>query len=111
MLAHFDPEKVDRIVADWGLPEFTDETITDWESLAAELEEIREVGIAYNRGEYLPGIVAVAAPIRDNDGTVHGAVTLAGPQHRLESEWDREELHDQLRSTANTIEVNLLYTD
>ena len=111
MLAHFDAEKVDRIVRDWGLPAFTDRTITDWDSLTAELEEIREEGIAYNRGEYMPGISAVGAPILDNDGTVYGALCVAGPQHRLESQWDHDELHDQLLSAANTIEVNLLFSD
>lgn len=111
MLAHFDAEKIERIVDDWGLPAFTDETITDWEALVAELEAIREEGVAYNRGEYLPGISAVGAPVLGNDGTVYGAVTVAGPQHRLESEWDDDELHDQLLSAANTIEVNLLFTD
>ena len=111
MLAHFDEEKIDRIVTDWGLPAFTDETITDWATLAEELETIREEGIAYNRGEYLPGVSAVGAPILGNDGTVYGAVTVAGPQHRLESEWKHDELHDQLLSAANTIEVNLLYAD
>lgn len=111
ILAYFDEEKTDRIVDAWGLPAFTDETITDWETLAAELETIREEGIAYNRGEYLPGVGAVGAPIRDDDGTVYGAVTVAGPQHRLENEWEHETLCDHLLSTVNSIEVNLLFTD
>ncbi|WP_440764545.1 IclR family transcriptional regulator [Natronorubrum sp. DTA7] len=111
MLAHFDREKVDRIVADWGLPAFTDETITDWETLEAELETIREEGVAYSQGEYLPGISAVGAPILDSDGNVHGAITVAGPQHRLENEWEHEELHNQLLSAANTVEVNLLFSE
>lgn len=111
MLANFDDRKVERIVDEWGLPAFTDETITDRETLAAELETVREEGIAYNCGEYLPGVTAVGAPIVANDGTVYGAVTVAGPQHRLESEWESEQLRDHLLSAANTIEVNLLYAD
>ncbi|ELY49356.1 IclR family transcriptional regulator [Natronolimnohabitans innermongolicus] len=111
MLAHFDDEAVDQIVSSWGLPAFTDKTITDWETLTAELESIRETGIAYNSGEYVHGVSAVGAPILDSDGTVYGAVTVAGPRHRLESEWDHDELHDQLLSAANTIEVNLLFAD
>ncbi|WP_137288321.1 IclR family transcriptional regulator [Natronorubrum halophilum] len=111
ILAHFDDEKIDRIIASWGLPAFTDETITDRETLIAELEEIRETGIAYNHGEYLPGISAIGAPILDNDGAVCGAVTIVGPQHRLETEWEHDELQNQLLSTANTIEVNLLFAE
>lgn len=111
MLAHFDDEKVERIVDDWGLPAFSDETITEYETLVAELEEIREEGVAYNRGEYLSGISAIGAPILGDDDTVYGAICVVGPQHRLESEWDHEELRDQLLSAANTIEVNLLFSD
>ena len=109
MLAHFDDEKIQQIVDDWGLPALTDETITDREALADELESIREEGFAYNRGEYLPGIGAVGVPVLGEDGTVYGAVSISGPEHRLESEWDRDELHDRLLSAANTIEVNLLF--
>lgn len=110
MLAHFDEETVDRVVDEWGLPAFTDETITDREALAEELEQVREETIAYNRGEYLPGISAVGAPIIDNDGVVYGAVTVSGPTHRLENEWEMDELHNQLLSAANSIEVNLMFT-
>ncbi|THE64350.1 IclR family transcriptional regulator [Salinadaptatus halalkaliphilus] len=110
MLAHFDDEKVERIVDDWGLPAFTEETITDRETLFEELESIRDAGIAYNRSEYVPGISAIGAPIMDNDETVYGAIAVSGPQHRLENEWDVDELRNQLLSAANTIEVNLMFS-
>lgn len=110
MLAHFEPERVERIVNEWGMPAFTDETVTNWDTLAEELEQIREEGIAYNRGEYLPGVSAVGAPVIDNDGTVYGAISVSGPSHRLENEWEIDELHNQLLSAANTIEVNLLFS-
>ena len=111
MLAHFDAEKTEQIVNNWGLPAFTDETITDQETLVEELETVREEGIAYSYGEYLPGVSAVGAPVVDDDGSVYGAIAVAGPQHRLENEWEHEELRTQLLSTANTIEVNLLFAD
>lgn len=110
MLAHFSTERVDEIIAEWGLPAFTDETITDRDALVDELEAIREEGIAYNRGEYLPGISTIAAPILDTDETVYGAVTVAGPHHRLENEWEEHDLRAQLLSTANTIEVNVMFS-
>ncbi|SEQ89821.1 IclR family transcriptional regulator [Natrinema salaciae] len=110
MLAHFSTERVDEIIAEWGLPAFTDETITDRDALLDELDAIREEGVAYNRGEYLPGISAIAAPILDTDGTVYGAVTVAGPHHRLENEWEEHDLRTQLLSTANTIEVNVMFS-
>ncbi|ELY64957.1 IclR family transcriptional regulator [Natrinema versiforme] len=110
ILAHFAEERIDEIIAEWGLPAFTDETITDRETLFEELAAVREEGVAYNHGEYLPGISAIAAPILDNDGTVYGAVSVTGPQHRLENEWEENELRTQLLSTANTIEVNVMFS-
>ncbi|MDS0478654.1 IclR family transcriptional regulator [Natrinema sp. 1APR25-10V2] len=110
MLAHFPDERVDEIIDQWGLPAFTEKTITDREELFDVLAAVREEGVAYNRGEYLPGISAIGAPILDNDGTVYGAVTVTGPEHRLENEWEENDLRTQLLSTANTIEVNMMFS-
>lgn len=108
MMAHYTPERVDDIVDRWGLPAFTDQTITDRETLLAELETVREEGIAFNREEYLRGVLAVGVPIFDDRDEIRGAVTIAGPVRRLYSERDPDALHDALLATANTIEVNLL---
>lgn len=110
ILAHLPEQRVEEIIAKWGLPAFSEETITDRDALFAEFEAIREEGVAYNRGEYLPGISAIGAPILDNDGTVYGAVSVAGPHHRLENEWTENDLRNQLLSTANTIEVNVMFS-
>ncbi|QLG50154.1 IclR family transcriptional regulator [Natrinema halophilum] len=110
MLAHFSKQRVDEIIEDWGLPAFTEETITDRATLHDELEAIRDDGVAYSTGEYLPGISAIGVPILDTDGTVYGAVTVAGPEHRLENEWEENNLRNQLLSTANTIEVNIMFS-
>ena len=59
MMAHYPRERVDAIVDRWGLPAFTDETITDRETLLDELATVREEGIAFNREEYLRGVLAV----------------------------------------------------
>lgn len=107
ILAHLPDEQVDEILETWGLPGYTDRTITTREELEAELAAVREAGVAENRGEYRPGVYAVAAPIEAQEGTVHGAIALAGPEKRLESEWGERALHDHVRAAANTVEVNL----
>ncbi|MFC6719267.1 IclR family transcriptional regulator [Natrialbaceae archaeon GCM10025810] len=108
MLAYFDEEKVDRIVDRWGLPGFTENTLTDRESLAAELETIREEGIAYSHEEYMPGLSGIGAPILGDDDVVYGAITVFGPTHRLENERDVSDLQNHLLSATNTIEVNVM---
>lgn len=110
MLAHFDEKQINDVIEQWGLPAFSENTITDRETLYDELETVREEGVAYNHEEYLRGISAIGAPILDNDGTVYGAVTVAGPQHRLENEWEENDLRDRLLSTTNTIEVNVMFS-
>jgi DNA-binding IclR family transcriptional regulator len=111
MMAHYPPERVDAIVDRWGLPAFTDETITDRETLIEELEAVREEGIAFNREEYLRGVLAVGVPVFDADESVCGAVTVAGPVRRLYSGREPEALHDALLAAANTIEVNLVVSE
>ena len=111
MMAHYPPERVDAIVERWGLPAFTDQTITDRETLLEELATVREEGIAFNREEYLRGVLAVGVPVFDDRDEVRGAVTIAGPVRRLYSEREPDALHDALLATANTVEVNLLVSD
>lgn len=109
MLSHFSDEQIDAVIDEWGLPAFTEDTITTRQALFDELERTRERGVAINTEEYRPGVHTIAAPILATDGVVHGAVSLAGPKRRLQSEWTEDELRDQLLATANTIEVNLAY--
>lgn len=107
MLAAMPRERVEAVIDQWGLPSFTEETITTRDALFAELADVRERGVAVNVGEYRPGVHVVAAPIEAADGTVEGAVALAGPEQRLRSEWGAETLDDHLLAAANTVEVNL----
>lgn len=110
MLAHFPTECVDAIVDRWGLPGETESTITDREELAAELERIRDRGVAFNREECIPGLQAVAAPVLGPDGSVVGALSVSGPAHRMKGEWLEEEIPDLLLGSANELELNLEYS-
>lgn len=110
ILAHLPPEEVDGIIEQWGLPSFTDTTITNRESLLEELQGVRDEKIAYNRGEHLPRIHAVGAPIMDGADDVCGGISILGPARRLKNEWEDEELRNRLLATANTIEVNLMFS-
>ncbi len=61
----------------------TRSTIVDRGRLAAELETVRTRGFATIVDELETGLAAVAAPIRDADGAVIGALSVAGPTVRL----------------------------
>lgn len=86
MLAEMDERQVDAIVEEWGLPERTEFTITDRETLAEELELVRKRGYAVNEQEAWENLKAVAVPVRGSDGAVLGAMDISGPPHRISYE-------------------------
>ncbi|WP_256403382.1 IclR family transcriptional regulator [Halorubrum salinum] len=110
ILAHLPPERVGEIVDRWGLPAETDRTITDEETLFAELDAIRDTGVATNEGETVDGLTAVGAPIRSTDGRVIGSISVSGPTHRLTSNGEiRERYRDELIGAVEDVTLNLTY--
>lgn len=108
ILAHLPDDQVEEIVDRHGLPAKTEATVTDRETLFAELETVRERGYAVNRGEDIGGIHAVGVPIV-YQGTVCGALAVAGAANRLNSTEREREIVDTLRTAAHDAEVNLAY--
>jgi DNA-binding IclR family transcriptional regulator len=107
ILAYLPQERVEEIVATWGLPERTENTVTDYESLEEELAEVRERGYAFDRGEQINGARCVGAPVRDPSGTIVGAISVSGPANRLRSEFFEVELPRLVTDTASVIEMNI----
>lgn len=110
IIAYLPEPRVQEIVDAHGLPERTSTTITDEETLSAELEEIRERGYACDREERIAGLRCVAAPIKDLDGRAIGAISVSGPTNRMKGTRFDEEIPEQVLSTANVIELNLNYS-
>ena len=65
------------------LEQRTDRTVTSRDKLAAELDEVRRRGYAVADQELEPGLVAIAAPVRDGSGLVVAALSVSGPSVRL----------------------------
>lgn len=107
LLAFMPEERREEIIQGTDFEQITPNTITDPDELREQLAEIRERGIAYNHEETIQGLVGVGAPIRDQDGTLYGAVSLIGPVSRMEEERLTEELPQLIRRAVNIIEVNI----
>lgn len=105
ILAHLPRDRLDEIIETHGLPDTTEETITDRSTLYEELEIIRENEVAYNNEESLPGMLGVAVPILHNG--IQGALGLAGPVTRLEEEIESGTIVEVLEKSRNTIELQL----
>jgi DNA-binding IclR family transcriptional regulator len=65
------------------LPRRTPRTIGTWPELERELATVRRRGFAVGLEELEPGLVAVAAPIRDQTGGVVATVSVSGPSMRM----------------------------
>lgn len=109
VLAFMPREEVESIIEETGLPARTAATITDPDTLLKELSQIRKQGFGVIDGERIKGLRAVGAPIFGHDGNLLGAISVAGPDHRLRGELFREELPDMLTGVANELNVNLTY--
>ncbi|WP_247004399.1 IclR family transcriptional regulator [Halosolutus gelatinilyticus] len=110
ILAHLPTERVDDIVTQHGLPEVTDNTITDREEFHEALADVRERGIAFDREERVEGLRCAAAPIRSNTGRVLGALSISGPTTRIQNERLEEEIPAVLEQATNVIELNITYS-
>ena len=85
ILAFLPAAERDRLLRLSGeLPARTERTITDPVKLRAELERVRERGIAEDRDENEVGARCLGAPIFDHRGLVAGAISLSAPDSRLD---------------------------
>jgi DNA-binding IclR family transcriptional regulator len=110
ILAHRPRDRVDEILDERGLPERTDSTITDRESLYEELDRVRERGIAFDREERLAGLQCVAAPITTDDDRAIAAISVSGPTSRMQGERFEEAIPERLSDAANVIELNITFS-
>jgi DNA-binding IclR family transcriptional regulator len=103
ILAHI-PAVVDSI----NLEAFTERTLTNPNSLKADLDQIRLRGWAIGDGERIPEAYGIAAPFFI-DGTVRGSLTITIPRYRVQ-EAPIENLTAAVRASAERV-TKLLSTE
>jgi DNA-binding IclR family transcriptional regulator len=81
MLAFGDPERVDDLLADERSP-LTNRTL-DAAALRAQLAEVVDTGVAFEREEAVLGESSLAAPIFDEGARVVGAIAVVGDSATL----------------------------
>ena len=87
------------------LDKIASKTITSRTRLLAELESVRKKGYAIIVDELEEGLVAVAAPVREDDGHVVGAISISGPSPRL-TQRDLAKIGDVLIQEIQLLQVN-----
>lgn len=93
---------VDTYVRHTGLPGLTPNSLTTPLELARELDKVRRQGVAFDNEEIEPGLRCIAAPIRDDTGTLVAGLSVSAPAERHRPEWAM-----LVRQAADTISTTL----
>lgn len=107
LAAYLAEDELDRIVKARGLPRRTQNTITNGSQLKEHLQDVRDKGYAIDDEENEKGIRCVAAPIRNENGEVIAAMSIAGPSIRLTLNTIQNSLKDHVCDTALNISKKL----
>jgi DNA-binding IclR family transcriptional regulator len=82
LLSQLDDDKLKTILDHVSIHRETERTVTDKTLLKAQLNEIRQQGYAISRGERVPGVMSISAPVRDYFLPI--ALSVIGPEIRLQ---------------------------
>jgi len=99
---------IESIVAEFGLPPRTENTITDVEHLTNAVERVRERGVAIEREEQHEGVNSVAVPLADIPP--NASIYVAGSAERLSSKRIEEDVPGILLSAADEVTKRFLAT-
>lgn len=88
------------------LKRYTDRTIQNVQELKQQLELVRSTDIAFDNGEYLHEVWCISTPVRNHRNEVVAALSLAGPEHRIETA-RRQLLVDLVRQAGIKLSTQL----
>jgi DNA-binding IclR family transcriptional regulator len=106
LLAHMPNEERERYIGNAELSRYTANTITDRDQLRDCLNEIRRQGYVVAEEDYYVGEYSIAVPVRDDNATVVGAISVTAPCDR-DTPQRREVLVELLMSAAEGISERL----
>jgi IclR family KDG regulon transcriptional repressor len=78
MLSQLSDAQIDEILARSELKRYTPNSIVDKAVYKEEILEVRKQGIAYDREEYIEGMIAFAIPIKANGRDLQAAIWAVG---------------------------------
>lgn len=110
MLTSYDSKELDTFIKAKGLQALTNKTITKYEDLLAELDNVRELGYALDDEECEIGARCIAAPIKDYTGNIVACISVSGPTSRMNKSKINKITKDILM-TAENISTSLGYSD
>ena len=107
MLSQLSDEEIDEILARTELKRYTPYSITDKSAYKKEILEVRRQGIAYDKEEYIEGMVAFAVPVKANGKDLQAAIWTVGLTRQV-SNSSIPELTVLLKGMSEEINCRLL---
>ncbi|SEM51537.1 transcriptional regulator, IclR family [Syntrophus gentianae] len=86
MLSLLHQDEVEKLIGSTTLERFTDHSITDKGKYIEVIDKVRREGIAFDREEYVEGMLAAGVPIKPHNRQIQAAVWIVGLQHQLPEE-------------------------
>ncbi|OLD19898.1 MAG: hypothetical protein AUJ01_05200 [Acidobacteria bacterium 13_1_40CM_3_65_5] len=107
LLSHQPEPDVDAWAASQKFPRLTPNTMTSAKRLLKELRAIRARGYALDEEEHELGVRCVAAPIRNHEGKVVAAISVAGPTERMPRTLVGSDVATKVVAAAHAISLDL----
>jgi DNA-binding IclR family transcriptional regulator len=109
LLAGLPDDKLDKVLQQLQMEQYTNETIVDLEIFKKELERVRQQNYAFDLGERDEGVRCVAAAIKNHEGKTIAAISVSGPSSRITNYYLNNELVDIILDVADKISAKLGY--
>lgn len=82
-LAQMTPAQRRRLLANAPLMQYTTRTLTNLNALEAEIEQVRELGYAFDNEEFLPGLFCIAVLVPAPEGRSNMGIAMQAPIMRM----------------------------
>jgi IclR family pca regulon transcriptional regulator len=109
LLAYLPEAEQVKIVAQMELVKRGPNTITTKKALLAELEHVREEGMAVNDEELTHGLISIAVPVRNESREVFAAINMAAHTDMISLAELVDQLLPHLHTTGDHISARLGY--
>jgi len=107
MLCQLSDEEIDEILARTELKRFTPYSIVNKEIYKNEILEVRKQGIAYDREEYIEGMVAFGIPVKAYSRNVQAAIWAVGLSRQVSNGSSVFEITELLRDIREEIDYRI----
>ena len=100
LLAYQPEEEQMKIIRKIKLLPYTPKTITSKQRLLEELKVVRKQGYALDHREIEEDVECIGAPIRDHRGNVIAALSISGPQKKINTSGEKQFVSSVVEATA-----------